>query len=121
MAAGLWCFYPTTAVMLKPYTEALAVALVAGALLMLIRRNYLLVALVAIPLGFARGVAPALGVAVLIHLVVRWREDRAAGVPPLLGQRWRALVMLAAVGVSGVAWPVVASVATMSLAMSEYA
>lgn len=112
VAAGLWCFYPTTAVMLKPYTEALAVALVAGALLMLIRRNYLLVALVAIPLGFARGVAPALGVAVLIHLVVRWREDRAAGVPPLLGQRWRALVMLAAVGVSGVAWPVVAAVAT---------
>ena len=31
VAACLWCFYPTTAVMLKPYTEALAVALVAGA------------------------------------------------------------------------------------------
>ena len=30
VAACLWCFYPTTSVMLKPYTEALAVALVAG-------------------------------------------------------------------------------------------
>ncbi len=64
VAACLWCFYPTTAVMLKPYTEALAVVLVAGALLLLIRRSYLLVALVALPLGFTRGIAPALGAAV---------------------------------------------------------
>ena len=49
VAACLWCFYPTTAVMLKPYTEALAVAIVAGALLLLVRRQYLLVAVVAIP------------------------------------------------------------------------
>ena len=92
VAACLWCFYPTTAVMLKPYTEALAVALVAGALLLLVRRSYLLVALVALPLGFTRGIAPALGAAVLIHLVVRWREDRAAGARPLdgpAGQRGR--------------------------------
>lgn len=112
VAACLWCFYPTTAVMLKPYTEALAVALVAGALLLLIRRSYLMVALVAVPLGLARGVAPALGVAVLIHLAVRWREDRAAGLRPLHGQRARAVVMLAAVAGSGVAWPVVAGLAT---------
>ncbi len=81
VAACLWCFYPTTAVMLKPYTEALAVALVAGALLLLVRRSYLLVAIVAIPLGFTRGIAPALGAAALIHLVVRWREDRAGRHP----------------------------------------
>lgn len=112
VAACLWCFYPTTAVMLKPYTEALAVALVAGALLLLVRRRYLLVALVALPLGFTRGVAPALGCAALIHLVVRWREDRVAGIPPLDGQRAGAVVMLGALGVSAVAWPVVAGLAT---------
>ncbi len=112
VAAMLWCFYPTTAVMLKPYTEALAVTLVAGALLLLVRRRYVLVALVAVPLGFTRGVAPALGVAVLIHLVLRWREDRAAGLPPLIGQRWSAAVMVLALGVSAVAWPVVAGLAT---------
>ena len=71
--------------MLKPYTEALAVVLVAGALLLLLRRRYLLVAAVAVPLGFTRGVAPALACAALIHLVVRWREDRAAGIRPLEG------------------------------------
>ena len=112
VAACLWCFYPTTAVLLKPYTEALAVALVAGALLLMIRRRYVLVAVVALPLGFTRGVAPALGCAALIHLVVRWREDRAAGIRPLHGQRAGAVVMLAALGVSAVAWPVLAGLVT---------
>lgn len=112
VAACLWCFYPATAVMLKPYTEALAAALIAGALILLVRRRYLWVATVAIPLGFTRGVAPALGVVVLIHLVVRWREDRAAGVVPLAGQRASAAVLLAMVGISGIAWPVVAGLAT---------
>jgi hypothetical protein len=112
VAACLWCFYPTTAVMLKPYTEALAVALVAGALLLLVQRRYLLVAVVALPLGLTRGVAPALGCAALIHLVVRWREARAAGLRPLDGQRAGAVVMLAALAVSAVAWPVIAGLAT---------
>ncbi len=112
VAACLWCFYPTTSVMLKPYTEALAVTLVAAALLLLIRRRYLLVAAVALPLGFTRGVAPALGIAVLIHLGVRWRDERSAGLRPLAGSRLGAVVMLAALGVSAVAWPVVAAVAT---------
>jgi hypothetical protein len=112
VAAMLWCFYPTTAVMLKPYTEALAVALVAAALLALVRRRYLVVAVVSVPLGFTRGVAPALAVAALIHLVVRWREDRVAGTRPLDGQRAGAVVMLGALAVSAVAWPVVAGLAT---------
>ncbi|MBM6405130.1 hypothetical protein JQN72_12850 [Phycicoccus sp. CSK15P-2] len=112
VAACLWCLYPTTGVMLKPYTEALAVALVATALLMLVRRHYVLVALVAVPLGFTRGVAPALGVAVVIHLVARWREERGDPVGPLAGQRVSAVVMLGALGLSAVAWPAVAGIAT---------
>ena len=112
VAASLWCFYPTTAVMLKPYTEALAVVLVAGALLLLVRRRYLLVAAVALPLGLTRGVAPALACAALIHLGVRWREDRAAGIRPLDGGRVAAVVMLVALAAGAVAWPVVAGVVT---------
>ncbi len=112
VAACLWCLYPTTSVMLKPYTEALAVALVAGALLVLVRRRYVLVAALAVPIGFTRGVAPALGIAVLIHLALRWREDRAAGRRPLEGQRAAAVTMLGALGVSAVAWPAVAALAT---------
>ena len=112
VAACLWCFYPATSVLLKPYTEGLAILLIALALLLLVHRRYAGVAVVALLLGFTRGVAPALGVAVLIHLVLRWREDQADGLPPLAGQRRSATAMVLALGVAAVAWPVVAAVAT---------
>lgn len=107
VAACLWCFYPATGVMLKPYTEPLAVVLVAASLLYLMRRQYAVVAVLAVPLGFTRGVAAAMGCAALIHLVVRIREDRAAGVAPLRGQRLTASLMLVITGLSGIAWPVI--------------
>jgi hypothetical protein len=110
VAAALWCFYPATGVLVMPYTEALACVLVAAALLLLMQRHYLWVGLVAIGLGFTRGVAPALACAALAHLVIRWREDRAAGTVPLGGQRASAVVMLVATAVSAIAWPVVVGV-----------
>lgn len=112
VAACLWCFYPATGVMLKPYTEPLAVVLVAASLLYLMRRRYAVVAAIAVPLGFTRGVAAAMGCAALIHLIVRIREDRAAGVSPLPGQRLTAGLMLVVTGLSGIAWPVVVGVAS---------
>lgn len=110
VAACLWCFYPATGVMLKAYTEPLAVVLVAASLLYLMRRRYAVVAALAVPLGFTRGVAAAMGCAALIHLIVRIREDRASGVAPLRGQRWSAALMLVVTGLSGIAWPVVVGV-----------
>lgn len=110
VAASLWCFYPATGVMLKPYTEPLAVVLVAASLLYLMRRRYAVVAALAVPLGFTRGVAPAIGCAALVHLLVRIREERAAGVSPLRGARMSAALMLVVTGLSGLAWPVVAGV-----------
>lgn len=112
VAACLWCFAPTTTVMLKPYTEPLAALLVLGSLLLLLQRRYLLVALLAVPLGLTRGVAPAMGVVVLVHLLAQVRAARGAGVRPLAGQRLSALVMLAATAVGGVLWPVVVGVRT---------
>ena len=103
VAACLWCFYPATGVMLKPYAEPLAVVLVAASLLYLMRRRYAVVALLAVPLGFTRGVAPAIGCAALVHLLVRIREERAAGVSPLRGARTSAAVMLVVTGLSGIA------------------
>ena len=110
VAACLWCFYPATGVMLKPYTEPLAVVLVAASLLFLMRRRYAVVAALAVPLGFTRGVAAAIGCAALVHLVVRIREEREAGVAPLRGDRIGAALMLVVTGLSGIAWPVVAGV-----------
>ena len=110
VAACLWCFYPATGVMLKAYTEPLAIALVALSLLMLMQRRYAAVAALAVPLAFTRGVAAAMGCAVLIHLVVRIREDRRAGVAPLRGRRVSAVTMVLVTGLSGIAWPVVVGV-----------
>lgn len=107
ITALLWCFHPATTILLQPYTEALAVLLVAWAVLLLLRRSYVGVALVAVVLGFTRGVAPALGVVVLVHLVARWREDRVAGLTPLAGDRGRAGLMLVVTGLSGLSWPFV--------------
>lgn len=110
VAACLWCFYPATAVMLKAYTEPLAVVLVAASLLCLMRRQYVAVAALAVPLGFTRGVAAAIGCAAFIHLVVRVREAREIGVAPLKGQRTSALLMLVVTGLSAIAWPVTVGV-----------
>jgi hypothetical protein len=112
VAAALWCLYPATGILLMPYTEALACVLVTAALLLLMRRQYVWVGVVALALGFTRGVAPALACAALAHLVIRWREDRAAGMVPLRGQRGSAAVMLAATAASAVAWPVLVGVAS---------
>jgi hypothetical protein len=105
LAAALWCFYPATSVLLMPYTEALACVLIAAALLLLMQRRYAWVAGLAVVLGFTRATAPALGCAVLAHLVLRWREDRKTGVAPLRGQRTTAVLMLVATAASSLAWP----------------
>lgn len=110
VAACLWCFYPATGVMLKAYTEPLAIALVALSLLQLMNRRYAAVAALAVPLAFTRGVAAAMGCAVLIHLAVRIREERRAGVTPLRGQRGSAATMVLVTGLSGIAWPVLVGV-----------
>ena len=112
VAAALWCLYPATGILLMPYTEALALLLIAASLLLLMQRRYAWVAVVAVVLGFTRAAAPAIACAVLAHLVLRWREDRAAGVAPLRGQRCTAALMILATAVSSLAWPVVVGVAS---------
>ncbi|KRE35735.1 hypothetical protein ASG73_13580 [Janibacter sp. Soil728] len=106
VAAALWCFYPATGVMVLPYTEALAAALIAGSLLMLMRGRYLTVAVLVLLLGFTRAAAAPLGLAVLAHLWLRWREERGSGTAPFAHDRLRIVVMCLATAVSGVAWPV---------------
>jgi hypothetical protein len=107
VTGALWCLYPATGILVMPYTEALAGVLIAGSLLLLMRRQYAWVAVLAIVLGFTRAAAPAIACAAIAHLVLRWREDRAVGAMPLRGQRTSAAVMLVATAVSSIAWPIV--------------
>ena len=103
----LWCLYPATGILVMPYTEALAGVLIAGSLLLLMQRRYAWVAVLTLALGFTRAAAPAIACAAIAHLVLRWREDRVAGVVPLRGHRISAVLMLVATGISSLAWPVV--------------
>jgi hypothetical protein len=107
VTGALWCLYPATGILVMPYTEALAGVLIAGSLLLLMQRRYAWVAVLCLALGFTRAAAPAIACAAIAHLVLRWREDRAAGGAPLRGQRVTAAVMLVATGVSSIAWPIV--------------
>jgi hypothetical protein len=108
MGAMLWCLHPATTILMQPYSEALAMVLVGALLLLLLRRQYLAVAVVSLLLGLARGIAPAVGIVILVHLWLRWREDRSAGRAPWAGQRASLAVMLVAGGVSGILWPAIA-------------
>jgi hypothetical protein len=110
VTGALWCLYPATGILVMPYTEALAGVLIAGSLLLLMQRRYAWVAVLTLALGLTRAAAPAIACAAIAHLVLRWREDRAAGVVPLRGQRLSAALMLVATGVSSIAWPVVVGV-----------
>jgi hypothetical protein len=107
VTGALWCLYPATGILVMPYTEALAGVLIAGSLLLLMQRHYAWVAVLTLALGFTRAAAPAIACAAIAHLVLRWREDRAAGGVPLGGQRLAAALMLVATGVSSLAWPIV--------------
>ena len=116
LASLLWCLYPATAVLQIAYSEALGMALLAAFLCLLLDRRYLWCALVVLLLGFTRAVAPPLAVVVLVHLGLRWRSERAAaGRAPLAGQRASAVVLLAATGLSALAWPLVVGLVTGKL------
>ncbi|MFM6974870.1 MAG: hypothetical protein ACKOXM_07075 [Agromyces sp.] len=92
------------------YAEPLGLLLLAVALLMLTQRRYGMLALLLPLLAFTRPGAIAFALTILIHGWLRWRERRRTTFP----RRQRVAVALLAVwaGVLGVAWVVVAGVAT---------
>jgi hypothetical protein len=104
---ALVCAFPTTAVLQTAYTEALALLLVAGTLLAIVRRRYGWAALVVLALGLTRAVAPPMAVVVLVHAVVRWRAARR-GQDELPARTLAALAgLLAVAAVSGFVWPAI--------------
>lgn len=107
LATLLWMLYPATAVLQIAYSEAVGMLVLCLVLLLLIQRRYLAAAVAVIALGFCRGIAPPVGVVVLVHLVMRLREDHDLGRPLLHRQRGSMVVLLMATGVAAIAWPVV--------------
>lgn len=99
--------YPAAAVLQTAYTESLALLLIAGSLLLVLRRQYLWAALPVAALGFARAVALPMAVVVLVHGWLRWREQQAGRDRLAVRDLVRIGVLLVVAGVSGLAWPAI--------------
>jgi hypothetical protein len=110
LAVAVWAVLPPAVVLQVAYTEAVASLLLAGSLLLLVRRRYLSAVPLVLLLGLTRAVAAPLLLVVLWHAAQRWR--RRAHDP--LGRR--DVVRLASLGgataVSSVLWPGIVGLAT---------
>jgi hypothetical protein len=109
LAVGLWCLLPSAPVLQVAYSEALAALLVAGFLLLLVRRRYLAAVPVVLVLGLTRAIAAPLVVVVVWHAVERWR---ARGRSWPARERWAVVGLGAATAASALLWPVVVGLAT---------
>jgi hypothetical protein len=104
---ALTSVFPTAVVLQVAYTEALALLLVAAALLLLVRRQYLATAGVLVLLGFTRAVALPMAVVVGVHVLARWRAARR-GEDQLAARDWVGMLGLGVVAVvSGFLWPAI--------------
>jgi hypothetical protein len=110
LAVAVWAVLPAAPVLQVAYTEALAALLLAGSLLLLVRRQYLAAVPLVLLLGLTRAVAAPLLLVVGWHAVQRWRS-RAHD--PL---RRRDVVglgsLVGATGLSSLLWPGIVGLAT---------
>jgi hypothetical protein len=94
------------------YTESLALLLLAGVLLCVLRRRYLVALPLVLALGLTRAVALPLVVVVLVHGWQRWRAARE-DVEPFPGRDRVGVALLAATAaLSGLLWPAVCALVT---------
>jgi hypothetical protein len=102
---ALFAFGPLGFVLQISYAESMFLLLLFGALLALVQRRYWLVAVLGTIAAFTRPGILALAVAVAVHLVVRFVQERRA-----FG--WGARLQVVGTGLllaaSGLAWPVIA-------------
>jgi hypothetical protein len=110
LAVAVWAVLPPAPVLQVAYTEALAALLLAGSLLLLVRRHYLWAVPVVLALGLTRAVAAPLLLVVAWHAMQRWRHR---DLDPLTRQDVvRLAALAAATGLSSVLWPAIVGVAT---------
>jgi len=108
-ATALFAFGPTGFLLQVAYAESTFLLLLFGALLSLVRRRYWLVAPLGVVAAFTKPGVLALAVALAVHLVVRWvQERRALPVRDAVAITVSGLVVAAA----GLAWPVIATAVT---------
>lgn len=101
---------PMSPVLQLAYTESLAMLLLVGFLLAVSRGEWAIGGLIALAFGFARPIAPPLGLVALVAVIWRWRARRDR---PIAGTEWGAMAfLLISCAVSAVLWPAIAGLVT---------
>ncbi|MBG6212525.1 MAG: hypothetical protein LH475_04425 [Cryobacterium sp.] len=107
-AVTLFCFGPLSFILQVAYAESLFLFLVFTSLAMMVSRRYLLMIPFAVLAAFTRPGVLALSLALLIILVLRWRErGRSAR-----AERWAILAAGLVIAAAGLSWPLVADAVT---------
>ncbi len=102
--------FPASPTLQVAYTESLALLLLAGVLWLLVRRQWLGAAAVALLTGLARPIALPLGLVALVAVIVRWRGRHDD--PVTAREAAGMLSALVACGLSGLIWPALAWLGT---------
>jgi hypothetical protein len=107
-AVAFLCFFPAAPVLQLPYSEALALLLLAGTFWCLQRDRYLTAVPVLLLLGLARPVAAPVAVVLLVHLVREVLATRGLPRALMLRQLGGPAVAFAAACVAAAEWPLIA-------------
>jgi len=98
---AIWAVSPASPILQTPYTESLAVALVAGFLLALGSERWWVACVCALALGFTRAVGAPLLAVVVVVAFLRWRSKRSL---------WPVALVAGVVALSAVLWPMAAGI-----------
>lgn len=102
-AVALWASFPSAPVLQVAYTESLALLLLAAVLWLLVRRQWLWAAALALLAGLARPIALPLGLVALVAVVRRVRHRHAEPISP--AEAAGMATSLLACALSGLIWP----------------
>lgn len=116
LATALLCLAPISPILQVAYAESLHLAMLLGALLLLVERRYAPLAVLVTLMALTRpsGLAFAFGLALLF--LWRWRRDRRAIEPFPVRERVDLAVVTVIAGLAGLAWPGIVALATGDLA-----
>jgi hypothetical protein len=112
-AVALFCLAPTSPLLQLAYAESMYLFLLIVALYLLLQRNYWWMLPVIALMAFTRPSGLAFALAMGSHLIYRWVQRRRSPFP--VRERVASIVVAIFSGISGVAWPAIAALATGSL------
>lgn len=109
-AVVLLCVAPVSPLFQLAYAESMFIFLLATALLLLVKRHYLLLIPFVIVMAFTRPSGLAFALLLGLHVVYRWFRRRQD--PFSVGERYRAVIVTVVSVIAGFAWPVIAALST---------